>query len=242
MDPNVWAYWADLADGFADAMRLLGSGDPETWTIIRQSLLVSLTATSFAFVVGAPLGAWIGVADFRGRAALLTVSNAGFGFPPVVIGLLLSILLLRHGPLGWLNLRFTPGAMILAQFALALPVVMSLAAVAVRQLNPKLRLQIRALGASRWQTVLLLGREIRLPLLGAYMAAFGAVVSEVGASQMVGGNLPGTTRVLTTAIVMETGMGHYDRAMAYGVVLLVLVGVVVGLLSWLQQRDDAAHR
>jgi tungstate transport system permease protein len=127
--------------------------------------------------------------------------------------------------------------LIIAQFILCLPIVINLTAVAVQQLNPKLRLQMRALGASRWQLMWLLGREIRLPLLGAYMAAFGIVVHEVGASQMVGGNLPGSTRVLTTAILMETGMGHYDRAMAYGIVLLLLVGIVAALLTWVQQRE-----
>ncbi len=242
MEGSTWSYWAELGAGFIDAIMLLVTGDPETWSIVRQSLLISVTATVFAFLIGVPLGAWMGLAEFRGRTLLLTVANTGFGVPPVVVGLILSILLLRHGPLGWLNLRFTPGAMMVAQFVLALPIVMGLTAVAVRQLNPKLRMQMRALGASQWQMLWLLGRELRLLLIGAFMAAFGAVVSEVGASQMVGGNLPGSTRVLTTAIVMETGMGHYDRAMAYGVVLLVLVGIVVGFLTWMQQRDDVSRR
>ena len=151
--------------------------------------------------------------------------------------LILSILLLRHGPLGWLNLRFTPTAVITAQFILSCPIMISLTAAAIQQLNPKLLLQLRALGASRWQMLWLLGREARLPILAAYMAAFGSIISEVGASVMVGGNLPGSTRVLTTAIVMETGMGHYDRAMAYGIILLLLVVVIVGLLTWLQQSE-----
>ena len=131
----------------------------------------------------------------------------------------------------------SPYAMMIGQFILSMPIIINLTVVALQQLDPRLRMQIKALGASRWQTVLLLSREIRLPLLVAYMAGFGAVVSEVGASQMLGGNLPGSTRVLTTAIVMETGMGHYDRAMAYGIVLLLLVALVVGLLTWMQQRD-----
>jgi tungstate transport system permease protein len=185
----------------------------------------------------AKLGVWVALTSFRGRKVLLTCFNTGFGLPPVVIGLILSILLLRHGPLGWLNVRFTPGAMILAQFILACPIMISLTAAAIQSLNPKLRLQLQALGASRWQMLWLLGREIRLPLLAAYMAAFGSVVHEVGASQMVGGNLPGSTRVLTTAIVMETGMGHYDRAIAYGIILLLLVMAIAAVLTWLQQRD-----
>lgn len=240
MSSANWDYWSELGSGFADAVLLLVTGDPETWVIIRQSLFISITATVASLIPGVPIGAWIAVSSFRGRNLLMTTFNTGFGLPPVVVGLILSILLLRHGPLGWLNLRFTPMAMIMAQFILSLPIVINLTAVAVQQLNPKLRLQMRALGASRWQLLWLLGREIRLPLIGAYMAAFGAVIHEVGASQMVGGNLLGTTRVLTTAVVMETGMGHYDRAMAYGIVLILLVAAVAGLLTYVQQRET--HR
>jgi len=232
-----WDYWGELATGFVEAVLLLVTLDPDTWSIICQSLFISTTATLAALVGGIPIGAWVALSSFRGRSLLLTTFNTGFGLPPVVVGLIMSILLLRHGPLGWLNLRFTPAAMIIAQFILSIPIVINLTAVAIQQLNPKLWMQMKALGASRFQILWLLGREIRLPLIGAYMAGFGAVISEVGASQMVGGNLPGTTRVLTTAIVMETGMGHYERAMGYGIVLLLLVAAVVGLLTWFQQQD-----
>lgn len=233
----MWEYWNELGTGFVAALTLLATGDPDTWNIIRQSLLISGSASLAAMAVGVPTGVWLAHASFRGRGVVLAFCNTGFGLPPVVIGLIFSLLLLRHGPLGSLNLRFTPTAMAVGQFILSLPIAINLTVVALQQLNPKLRLQIAALGASRWQMFWLLAREIRLPLLVAYMAAFGAVVSEVGASQMLGGNLPGSTRVLTTAIVMETGMGHYDRAMAYGIVLLLLVALVVGLLTWVQQRD-----
>lgn len=232
-----WDQWTDLWEGLNGACRLLLTGDVETWTVIRQSLLISLSATCLSLLAGLPLGAWLALASFRGRGLLLTAFNAGFGLPPVMVGLVLSILLLRHGPLGWLNLRFTPAAMVIAQFILSWPIVINLTATAIQQLNPRLRLQMLALGASRLQMLWLLAREVRLPLLAAYMAAFGSVVSEVGASLMVGGNLPGTTRVLTTAIVMETGMGNYDRALAYGIILLLIVAVLVGLLTWLQQRE-----
>ena len=237
MGPEAWSYWAEIGQGFIGAIRLLVTGDPETWAIIRQSLLISVSATLASMALGVPIGAWLANARFVGRGVVLALCNTGFGLPPVVVGLILSILLLRHGPLGYLNLRFTPAAMMIGQFTLSLPIIINLTVVALQQLNPKLRLQIRVLGASRLQTLWLLGREIRLPLLVAYMAGFGAVVSEVGASQMLGGNLPGSTRVLTTAIVMETGMGHYDRAMAYGIVLLLLVALIVGLLTWAQQGD-----
>ncbi|MFN5040078.1 MAG: ABC transporter permease [Bradyrhizobium sp.] len=237
METGSWDYWAEIGQGFVDAVSLLVTGDPDTWGIVRQSLLISLSATIVSMVFGVPLGFWIAYSRFPGRSLFLAICNTGFGLPPVVVGLILSILLLRHGPLGYLNLRFTPYAMMIGQFILSMPIIINLTVVALQQLDPRLRMQIKALGASRWQTVLLLSREIRLPLLVAYMAGFGAVVSEVGASQMLGGNLPGSTRVLTTAIVMETGMGHYDRAMAYGIVLLLLVALVVGLLTWMQQRD-----
>ncbi len=237
MTPSAWEYWTDLGDGLIAAVVLLVTGDPETWSVTRQSLVISLSATVPSVVVGVPLGIWMALSSFRGRTLILTGFNTGFGLPPVVVGLVLSILLLRHGPLGWLNLRFTPTAMVIAQFILSCPIMISLTAAAVQQLNPKLRLQIRALGASHWQMLWLVAREARLPLLAAYMAALGAIISEVGASVMVGGNLPGSTRVLTTAIVMETGMGHYDRAMAYGMVLLALVAAIVGILTWVQQRE-----
>jgi tungstate transport system permease protein len=237
MDPGSWSYWEEIRQAFGGALHLLVSGDAETWAIIRQTLVVSVSATLASMGLGIPLGVWLAHARFPGRRFLLAICNTGFGLPPVVVGLILSILLLRHGPLGALNLRFTPGAMIIGQFILSLPIVIGMTVVALQQLKPELRLQMLALGASRWQVLWLLGREIRLPLLVAYMAGFGAVVSEVGASQMLGGNLPGSTRVLTTAIVMETGMGHYDRAMAYGIVLLSLVALVVGLLTWAQRID-----
>jgi tungstate transport system permease protein len=130
--------------------------------------------------------------------------------------------------------------MVLGQFLLSRPLVVGLTAAAVQQLGPKLPLQLRSLGASRWQLYWLVARETQLPLLAVAMAAFGALVSEVGASLMVGGNLPGSTRVLTTAIVMETGMGRYDRGLAYGIILLFLAGLVVGLLTWLQQREESS--
>ena len=235
-----WSYWSDLGAGFLGAFRLLFGGDPETWGVIRQSLLISSSATALALLVGLPLGAWLALSRFRGRGMLLTALNAGFGMPPVVVGLVLSLLLLRHGPLGELNLRFTPMAVIMAQFILCLPIVASLTASSIASLNPRLRLQLEALGASRLQSMLLMLREIRVQLLVVGMAAFGGIISEVGASTMVGGNLPGSTRTMTTAIVMETGMGHYDRALAYSFILLLLVLVAFGFLTRFQHREAAA--
>lgn len=233
-------YWSDLANGLWQAIVLLSTGDAETWSVIRQSLLISGSAVALSLLVGLPLGTWLANARFRGRQLLLILFNLGFGLPPVLVGLVLSLLLLRHGPLGCLNLRFTAGGVILAQFILCSPIVIALAVAAIQQLPPRLHMQIIALGASRLQKQWLLWREARLPLQSAAMAAFGSIVSEVGASLIIGGNLPGSTRVLTTAIVQANNMGDYDRALAYGLILLLFVLLIVGTLTWLQQREAKA--
>src|SRR5262245_42824783 len=161
MGSGSWDYWAEIGQGFVDAVLLLITGDPETWAIIRQSLLISVSATMGSMAVGVPIGAWLANAKFRGRGIVMALCNTGFGLPPVVVGLILSILLLRHGPLGVLNLRFTPGAMIIGQFILSLPIIIGLTVVALQPLNPKLRLQIIPLSASHWHVLWLLGREVR---------------------------------------------------------------------------------
>jgi tungstate transport system permease protein len=155
----------------------------------------------------------------------------------VVVGLFVSISLWRNGPLGVLGLLYTPTAMIIAQSVIATPIVTGISLAAIQQLPPKLRLQILALGATRWQMVRLLLREARLPLLAAVMAGFGGVISEVGASIMVGGNIKGQTRVLTTATVMETGRGNFDIAIALSVILLLLTFAVNYLLTRIQQQE-----
>lgn len=218
------------------ALGLLVSGDPETWRITLLSLQVSLTATAISLVVGVPLGAWLALSRFPGRAALLALVNTGMGMPPVVAGLVITILLWRTGPLGELRLLYTPTAIVIAQVVLSLPIVAGLSAAAIQQLNPRLRLQILALGATRLQYLWLMVREARLPLLAAVMAGFGAVISEVGAAMMVGGNIQGQTRVLTTATVLETGRGNFELALALGIILLVLVYAVNLALTWIQQR------
>src|SRR5215510_14194478 len=126
MGPDAWSYWAEMGQGFIGAIRLLVTGDPETWAIIRQSLFISVSATLASMALGVPIGAWIAYAKFPGRGVLLAMCNTGFRLPPVVVGLILSILLLRHGPLGALNLRFTPGAMMIGQFILSLPIIIGL--------------------------------------------------------------------------------------------------------------------
>jgi tungstate transport system permease protein len=219
------------------AFGLLLSGDAETWRVTLLSLRVSLTATAISLLVGVPLGTWLALARFPGRRLLLALVNTGMGMPPVVAGLVLTILLWRTGPLGELRLLYTPTAIVIAQVALSLPIVAGLSVAAIQQLNPRLRLQILALGATRLQYLWCLVREARLPLLAAVMAGFGAVISEVGAAMMVGGNIQGQTRVLTTATVLETSRGNFDLALALGLILLALVYAVSLTLTWIQQRD-----
>ncbi len=156
--------------------------------------------------------------------------------PPVVVGLFVAILLWRSGILGGLGLMYTPGAMVIAEVIIATPVVIGLTAAGLGQLDPRLETQLLGLGASRWQTIWWMWREARLPLLAAVMAAFGSVISEVGAAMMVGGNIAGQTRVLTTSIVLQTGRGEFGAAIALGLVLLSIAFMVNGVLTWAQQR------
>jgi tungstate transport system permease protein len=227
----------DLWRGVDAAGRLLLSGDPEVWGIVFLSLRISLTATMLSLLIGVPIGAALALNRFPGRSLLVGLVHTGMGLPPVSVGLLISILLWRSGPLGDLRLLYTPTAMILAQAAIATPIVAGLTLAAVQALNPRLHLQLLALGASPVQATWWLLREARLPLIAAVIAGFGAVISEVGAAMMVGGNIKGETRVLTTATVLEVGRGNFDIAVALTVVLLVMTYAVNLTLTALQQRQ-----
>jgi len=163
--------------------------------------------------------------------------NTGMGLPPVVVGLFVTIFIWRSGPFGSLGILYTPTAMIIAQAIIATPIVMGISLAAIQNLHPNLRLQILSLGASRLQMVWVLIKEAKLPLLAAVMAGFGGVISEVGASIMVGGNIKGYSRVLTTATVMETSKGNFDIAIALGIILLMLAFVINFLLTQIQQRQ-----
>jgi len=167
---------------------------------------------------------------------VLSVVNTGMALPPVVVGLVVAMALWRSGPLGDLRLIYTPAAMVIAQIIIAGPVVTGLTAVALQQLDPRLRLQLLGLGASRAQMVVALWREARLPLLAALIAGFGSVISEIGASMMVGGNIRGQTRVLTTAIVLETSRGEFRQAVELGALLLVITFLINVALTLIQQR------
>jgi tungstate transport system permease protein len=226
--------------GIQHAFALLFQGDPEVLEITLLSLKVSGAATAISLLFGLPMGTWLALGKFRGRQFLLSLINTGMALPPVVVGLWASIFLWRSGPLGDLGLIYTPMAIIIAQTVIAAPVVTGLTAAALQQLNPRLRLQLLGLGASRLQMVVALWREARLPLLAALMAGFGSVISEVGASMMVGGNIRHQTRVLTTAIVLLVGKGEFALAIALGVLLLLLAYLVNLALTWIQQRGVRA--
>lgn len=204
--------------------------------ITLLSLEVSGLATALSLLIGLPLGTVLALVRFPGRNLLLSVVNTGMGLPPVVVGLVVAMTLWRSGPLGGLRLIYTPLAIVLAQWIIALPVVTGLTAVALQQLDPRLGQQLLGLGASRIQVVLALWREARLLLIAALIAGFGSVISEVGASMMVGGNIRGQTRVLTTAIVLETGKGEFEVALALGALLLAITFAVNVALTMIQQR------
>ena len=223
-------------EGIQEAIRLLLSGDPEVWQITFLSIGISGIATLLSVVIGLPLGTWLALGKLRGRGCFLSVINTGMALPPVVVGLWVSIFLWRSGPLGDLHLIYTPAAIVIAQLIIAAPLMIGLTVTALQQLNPNLQLQLLGLGASRSQLILALWREARLPLLAALMAAFGSVISEVGASMMVGGNIRGQTRVLTTAIVLETGKGQFATAIALGFILLLLAYLVNLIFTTIQQR------
>ena len=223
--------------GIIRAVRLLLTGDPEVLEITLLSLKVSGSATLVALLLGIPLGAVLALIRFRGRGLVISLVNTGMGLPPVVVGLFVTILLWRSSLLGFLGLLYTPAAMIIAQVVIAFPIVAGLTLAALQSLNPRLRLQLLALGASSLQVVLLLLREARLPLLAAVMAGFGGVISEVGAVLMVGGNIKGHSRVLTTATVLETRMGNFETAIALGILLLLLTFTVNLILTRIQQQE-----
>lgn len=210
--------------------------DPEILAVTWLTIKVSGLATLISVILGIPLGLWLALHEFPGKKIIVSIVNFGMGLPPVVVGLVVSLMLWRYGPLGILGIMYTPWAMIIAQSVIASPIIAGLSFAAISSLNPKLRLQLLSLGASKWQAHRLLIREARLGLLAAVMAGFGGVVSEVGASMMVGGNIKGQTRVLTTATVMEVGKGNYDIALALSFVLLVVAYSIVAALTYLQNR------
>lgn len=221
---------------FAEAWHLLMDGDPYVLAVVVRSLTISGSALVVATIIGLPIGALIGLSNFRLRVPAIAIVNTGLALPPVVAGLAVYLLLSRTGPLGHLELLFTPWAMGIAQVALAGPYIAAVTLAALEALPPDIGLQARGLGASRLQAAILQLREVRTSLVAAVAAGFGAIISEVGAAMLVGGNILGQTRVMTTTIVLETRRGHFGIAIALGAVLLVVALLVNVVLAGLATR------
>jgi tungstate transport system permease protein len=226
-----------ILEGLVTAFKLLMALDPEVLSITWLSLKVSGIATLISVGIGISCGMIVALTRFPGKKFVVSVVNTGMGLPPVVVGLFVTVFLWRNGPFGFLDILYTPTAIIIAQAVIATPIVMGISIAALQNLPAKLRLQILSLGATRLQMVRILIREARLPLMAAVMAGFGGVISEVGASIMVGGNIKGYSRVLTTATVMETGKGEFAMAFALSIILLLLVFIVNYLFTIIQQRE-----
>ena len=232
-----------FADTSLTALRLLTELDPVLWSIVGRSLWVSVLATAMACILGVVLGAWLGVARFTGRDALLTVLNTMLALPSVVVGLLVYLLLSRTGPLGFLGWLFSLKAMVLAQAVLVLPVVTALTRQCVEDAERNHGEQLQSLGAKPWLRSVLLAWDERYALLTVLIAAFGRAISEVGAVMVVGGNIEGFTRVMTTAIALETSKGDLPLALALGFVLMSVVlvlNVCISVLRRWRQRIDGS--
>ncbi len=226
-----------IIDGFFKAVELLISMDREVYGIMLLSIRVSGSAVAIATLLGIPIGAFLGLREFRGKRLLLTLTNTLMGLPPVVIGLVTFLLLSSAGPLGPLELLYTPTAMILAQFIICLPIVVGITASAVRSVDRSVVDTAISMGATDSQLVLTILGEARIGILMAVITGFARAISEVGAIWIVGGNIRYYTRALTTAIVLETARGEFSVAMALGIILLALAFVVNLLLSHLQETE-----
>jgi tungstate transport system permease protein len=225
-----------IIDGFRRAIEMILTGDREILEITLLTLRVCFTAILISSLIGLPLGMILGLTRFKGRKIILTIINIGMGLPPVVAGLWISILLWRSGPLGHLHLLYSPTAIVMAQVLVSLPIVTGLTSSAFQQINEKMLLQIKALGATKIQTIMILIKQTKIAIVAAIMAGFGRVIAEVGAAMMVGGNIQGDTRILTTSIVMEVSKGNFDVALAISFILLTVALLITAALTLLQQR------
>jgi len=230
----------DFTLALAGAARLLAQGDPELWQIIRLSLAVTLSATLVATLVGAPLGALLAIARFPGRRVIVVVLNGFMGLPPVVVGLGVYLLLSRSGPLGALGILFTAKAMVIAQSLLITPIIASLMRQVVEDAWSEYREQLVSLGASAWRSGFTLLWDTRYSLVTALLAGFGRAAAEVGAVMIVGGNIANYTRVMTTAIALQTSMGDLPLALALGCVLIAIIiginAIAYGVRNWAQRH------
>jgi len=227
----------DLIQGVIQAFQLIFSFDPNLYEIIGLSLYIAGVSLFFSMLVGIPIGAFLGLTRFPGRRLVMAMLYTGMGFPPVVIGLFVYLMFSRSGPLGQLGWLFTPRAMSVAQMIISFPLVAGFTMAAVMGVNPNLRQQLRALGATDWQTTVAILLEARVGVIVSLAAGFGAVISEVGAVMLTGGNIAGKTRTLTSAIILETQKGNFDLAIALGIILLLLSFFTNLAMTRLQGRD-----
>jgi tungstate transport system permease protein len=228
-----------LAEGFRRALALLLAGDAEVFGIALLTLKVAVVATIVACGIGLPLGYFLATRRFWGRRAALTAVNTALAFPTVVVGLLLYGMLSRRGPLGGLGWLYTWQAIVIGDVLLALPIAAALSAAAVQGVDPRVRRTALTLGAGRWRTAWTVAREARFALAAVITAAFGQVVAEIGAAMIVGGNIRGSTRTLTTAVALYTSQGDFGLALALGFVLIAMALVVNVALQALQGKGGA---
>ncbi len=225
-----------LLEGFAKAFSLILHLDADLISIILLSLKISCLALCIAAVVGIPIGAVLGLKRLPAQGALISLLNTFMGLPPVVVGLFLYLLLSRSGPFGILGLLYTPTAMVIAQIILALPIIAALSHSAIISIDPIIRQAAMTLGASSWQITWTVIKEARYGILSGVVAALGRVMAEVGAILIVGGNIAGLTRVMTTAIALETDKGNFELALALGIILLTLSLLINSLLHVIQRK------
>lgn len=231
-----------LVEALTTSVDLVLHGSEEFWSVIYVTFEVAIISTIVGVLFGTPMGFLMGATRFRGRRTMIALTNTGMAIPPVVIGLLVMMTLSRKGPLGPLNLLYSVNAMSIAQVFISTPMISGLTAAAVASIPYKLRLQARSLGASPVQEALLVVKEARLGVVAAIAAGFGAVIRGVGAVMMVGGNIQGKTRVLTTAIVQESRMGNFGTSLAYGIILLTITFGLNGLITWYQHSSERLGR
>ena len=224
-----------IIEGFREALSLILSLDPELLGIIFLSLEVSGTALILATILGLPLGALTGLKRFTGRGLIISLMNTFMGLPPVVVGLFLYLLLSRRGPLGFMSLLYTPSAMIIAQTILAFPIVAALSHAAIIKVEPLIKQASFTLGATPIQVTTTVVREARYGIMSGIIAALGRVMAEVGAILIVGGNIAGYTRVMTTTIALETDKGNFELALSLGIILLI-ISLIINMALYLIQR------
>lgn len=229
----------DFSHEFRSALQLILTGDPDLWAIVLLSLHVSLMAVAIAALIGMPMGAALAVGRFPGRRVAIVLLNALMGLPPVVVGLLVYLTLSRSGPLGVLELLYTPTAMIIAQVVLVTPIISALTRQTVEVLDAEYTEQLRSLGVSRLASVPTLLWDGRVALLTALLAGFGRAIAEVGAVIIVGGNINHVTRVMTTTIALETSKGNLALALALGTILIAIAVTVTAIVSLLGMRASA---